>query len=250
MEDDSETPQFITKFFLLSDYRYYANGSLRAGTLKSYRDEENRKLMGARLDTDDGIYSVSYNFSGSARSVKLGGIRLENVENASVYDNVERIQFNYWVFCAAIGRYSPILHGQLLEESAEGYPGDPRLLGYAVFETRALTYAMRSYLVSRDRLRNFTLDARRVKYDKRTNLIHATGQTFEDDPRTHQNAFDDALFGKRRFFAPESEFRIVFLPPDRACLNDMNGPLNMQSQVLKRAIVEIGPLTYRTSKQV
>lgn len=239
-----DIPRFLTKFFELKDYRHFAEGRIRAGTLRSYRNVENEKLMGARLDQDDGIYSVNYSYSGDAVDVRLGNIvQIENSIGMTVENCRQNVSFNYWVFCAAVGRYSCMLHRQFLEQSSDGYIGDRRLLAYAVFDTNKLLYAIKDCLARKRELSSCLLDSRTVTYDKAVANVRAFGKVFSDRPETHAGAFEDAVFKKHKLFMPEHEFRIAIIPRGQGMLHNSAGPLFLQSSLVRGSIVELGPLT-------
>lgn len=239
-------PEFITKFFMLKDLRYYFDGCIRFGTAQIYRNEENQKLMGARHDPRESMFkrSIHMNFRnpsntniGNAVKIAAGA---KNIFGTLSYTEPQ----NEWIFSAMSGDYSIEGHRGLLYPDANGYPGDTRLLAYAVFDLKKLGRAVhRAALLHKEyAAKEDFLASAAVIYGDPNNVTLADDRknNYEPGPGSFEE-YIQTFFHKDKFFSPEREHWLLLRLKAPYCAPSGAPPVILQSSEIRASMVRIGP---------
>lgn len=174
---------YVTKFFAAKDLHHFEAGSIKLGTLEEYSSIENKIHMGARYDPDEGAFTEEFNLDlPFAENVNVpNAFEIIGCTDVKVEGFRRVTKINEWVFCASIGGYSKQRHSSILNRSSSGYPGNPSLVGYAVFDLEKLVGALEDVLPQQQ---VFSADPNEqlilggpVQYDKAVNFLRLKYQT-------------------------------------------------------------------------
>ncbi len=249
MRDD--LPSRVTKYFKVSDRKYYEEGQFKFGTLEEYRDQESWGNVDARHDEREGVtrrnYDVNISLSGTYNAggnifqgPPGGGSAQVSISDASMVQSV-----NEWIFCCTNGAYSEAHHLQMVNGvESVGYAGTPQLLAWAEIDFRQFAAAV-AESAKRHPLFNVTpgnyfVCADSVKYNKVDEFTRLRGDISN---YIESNNPVESVLSKPERFSPENEFRVVLrlnaphgAPPDAK-------PVFLRSQDLKGSILRFGFLT-------
>lgn len=247
--------QLVTKYFDDDARPFIERGSFRFGTLKKYRDEEGTATEFRLRDTGEGK-SVTGLFPKDGKIDFLplpggGAIINGSITNGApgsipiAYENV----INDYVFCATDGVYS-VEHHKIMRcgtENSDGeiYEGDENLKNFAVIDVHKFITALEALLPKSPAWRtklpmNEVLAVLQVKYGERDQMknVPSNYQISEEDASMD---YLNSVFRKPTKYAPEREIRFLVRSNAPACIGDVTEPLDLQSKLLRRSIVKLGP---------
>lgn len=247
--------QFVTKYFDDNARPFVERGCFRFGTLKKYRDEEGNATEFRLRDTGEGKSVVGlFPKDGKIDFLQLpGGGTIINgsfTDGAPgsipiAYENV----INDYVCCTTIGDYSPehhrIMRYGIKNSCGEIYGGDVNLKNFAVIDVEkfkaALECVLKNHPVWTTKLRiEQALGGLPVKYGERDQKKDvASNYRISETDRSMD--YLNSVFRKPTKYSPEREFRFLIRPCAPACIGDVIEPLDLQSKLLRRSIVKLGP---------
>lgn len=239
--------EIVTKFFTLDELKYYDKfspefGSMKFGTLESYRKTEDR--MEGRFDPTDGLATREIEgaeFSLGPDEVFTVGnlIHLQNCGNVTIGRIEESVYANEWVFCAMNCDYSIENHRGILEPSAGGYAGNAGLIHYARLDMQEF---MRQSRDAAARLFKTQAEVQcdGVRYEKATEVLPMVygPQVIETFAPSHY----DLVFTKSEIFTPEHEVRFVLRPDRRHSAPLGADPLYLKLAEPEKVILSTGAI--------
>ncbi len=244
-------PKYLTKYLDEDGIGYVKSGSLKFGTLQSYREGETK--FDRMSDKGEGLAEIDVNIGGSGLgTIRYGGIAATVGGDFSRAAMVISDPVNECVFCSTRGQYDEqhhwlMKHGCKLSSSIE-YKGNQDLDYYVVFDFDLLISNLKYQLFSEVRFTSklplsevfFACDVQYRPRIRNMNLPQGGG-VISTAPITSEEYFG-TIFNKPVRFAPENEFRILIRLDAPEFQQPGAPPLKMQSDAFKDCIVDSGKL--------
>lgn len=238
----------FTKYFELKDRHHVAGGSCKFGTLRSYAAAENAEILGARLDCSEGVHRRTFTMHEDAlpiRRVRAAGVLMEDCVGG--YLNVtDKFIVNDWTYCASVGSYEARHHSLMLSgDAVTGYKGNPRLLSWAVYDSylflEAVLHALKSHKEYKAQRGESVLFPKIIEYTDKHSEFSIYGGDFDSEDITDNERYLKAVFEKPKIFSTEREIRFLLRAHAPLCAPLDASPIYLQSEFIKRAILEMGP---------
>ena len=241
----TKASRFITKYFDPKDLEHFQAGSVAFGPTSYYRAIESD--IAGRTDENDAKLNIETNVEKSHDAIDSVLISIGGAQENTMTNVKESISVQHWIFCACNAPYSRKQHEKMLY-GCDRYPGDPRLKGYAIFDTMKFKQAVLKSLsegrfffpelpdYTPKQVRNSHINCGKVRYEDSTNWKELEEQFGKDE---YGEALLDRriIYTKGTLFEPENEFRFFASPDDDLRVSDTKHSfLIVKSDLIKKAM--------------